>query len=71
MNTMVIPRIKNLVLGFFFTGLIAGYYILLRKLSYVIKCKKIRDVKTNNWQMLEEYIGLHSDASFTHGFCPD
>jgi integral membrane sensor domain MASE1 len=48
-----------------------GIKILSGLLPICAKCKRIRDVKTNNWQMLEEYIGLHSDASFTHGFCPD
>ncbi len=31
-------------------------------------CKKIRT--ENQWVSLEEYIGRHSDASFSHGFCP-
>ena len=33
-------------------------------------CKKIRDEK-NEWQVLEAYITKHSEASFTHGVCPD
>ena len=33
-------------------------------------CKKIRD-DTGYWQQLEEYIGTHSGAEFTHGICPD
>ena len=33
-------------------------------------CKKIRDEK-NDWQQLEVYITKHSEASFTHGVCPD
>lgn len=33
-------------------------------------CKKIRDEK-NEWQPLEAYITKHSEASFTHGVCPD
>lgn len=35
------------------------------------KCKKIRDVEKNEWQVLEEYIDEHSNAQFTHGLCPD
>jgi len=31
-------------------------------------CKKIRD-DNGYWQQLEEYIAMHSDAQFTHGFC--
>ena len=33
-------------------------------------CKKIRDEK-NEWQPIEQYISKHSEASFTHGVCPD
>ena len=34
------------------------------------KCKKIRDDK-GYWNHLESYIEEHSDASFSHGLCPD
>ena len=34
------------------------------------KCKKIRDDK-GYWNHLETYIEKHSDASFTHGLCPE
>jgi len=33
-------------------------------------CKKIRNTG-EIWQNLEEYLIEHSDASFTHGMCPD
>jgi ligand-binding sensor domain-containing protein len=33
-------------------------------------CKKIRDDK-GYWDHLEKYIQTHSEASFTHGICPD
>jgi len=33
-------------------------------------CKKIRDDR-GTWKILEEYIGDHSEAKFTHGICPD
>lgn len=33
-------------------------------------CKKIRDDK-GYWSQIEEYIGTHTDAEFTHGICPD
>ena len=33
-------------------------------------CKKIRDTH-GHWNKLETYISEHSDASFTHGLCPD
>ncbi len=33
-------------------------------------CKKIRDDK-GYWRQIEAYITDHSNAAFTHGFCPD
>lgn len=33
-------------------------------------CKKIRD-SVGHWNMLESYIEKHSQAHFTHSFCPD
>jgi PAS domain S-box-containing protein len=33
-------------------------------------CKKIRDDK-GYWNTLEQYIGEHSGAEFSHGLCPD
>jgi phosphoserine phosphatase RsbU/P len=33
-------------------------------------CKKIRDAK-GNWQRVENYIEVHSEARFTHGYCPE
>jgi len=33
-------------------------------------CKKIRNDK-NYWEQIESYISSHSNASFTHGICPD
>jgi two-component system cell cycle response regulator len=34
-------------------------------------CKKIRDDNTGQWHHLETYIEKHSEATFTHGLCPD
>jgi len=33
-------------------------------------CKKIRDDR-NIWKQLEQYISEHSEAKFSHGYCPD
>jgi PAS domain S-box-containing protein len=33
-------------------------------------CKKIRN-DTGYWQSVEHYIAAHSEATFTHGMCPD
>lgn len=33
-------------------------------------CKRIRDDR-NYWQQLETYVSEHSEAVFSHGFCPE
>jgi CheY-like chemotaxis protein len=33
-------------------------------------CKKIRDDK-GYWSQVESYVQMHSEATFTHGLCPD
>ena len=33
-------------------------------------CKKIRDGQ-DYWHQVESYIAKHTDATFTHGFCPE
>jgi hypothetical protein len=33
-------------------------------------CKKIRD-EGGDWSAVEAYVQAHSEASFTHGICPD
>jgi YesN/AraC family two-component response regulator len=33
-------------------------------------CKKIRD-DNNYWHQVESYVQKHSEATFTHGLCPD
>jgi hypothetical protein len=33
-------------------------------------CKRIRN-NEGEWQQIEEYITVHSEADFTHGICPD
>ena len=33
-------------------------------------CKRIRNDE-GDWQQIEEYITVHSEADFTHGICPD
>lgn len=34
-------------------------------------CKKIRDTHTDEWQSVDTYITKHSEATFTHGLCPE
>jgi len=33
-------------------------------------CKKVRDDQ-NYWHQVESYIAEHTDATFTHSYCPD
>ncbi len=33
-------------------------------------CKRIRD-NTGEWQPIERYVGERTEASFTHGMCPE
>ena len=33
-------------------------------------CKKVRDDQ-NYWHQVETYIAQHTDATFTHSYCPD
>jgi hypothetical protein len=33
-------------------------------------CKKVRDDR-GYWEQIEQYIASRTDASFTHGICPD
>ena len=34
------------------------------------RCKMVRDDK-GYWQEIEEFVGRHSDAEFSHGLCPE
>ena len=31
-------------------------------------CKRVRDDR-GYWQQVEEYLGMHSEAQFTHSIC--
>jgi hypothetical protein len=44
--------------------------VLSGLLPICASCKNIRDDR-GHWRVLEEYIGEHSEAEFTHGICPD
>jgi len=44
--------------------------VLQGLLPICAQCKKIRDAE-GTWQHLEVYIGEHSDARFSHGYCPE
>lgn len=46
----------------------------VKKLSGLLpicsNCKKVRDDE-GYWEQIEEYISKHSEADFSHGYCPD
>jgi len=53
-----------------FQDVLASVKTLTGQLSICCYCKKIRD-EAGNWPEIETYVMKHSDASFTHGMCPD
>jgi len=44
--------------------------VLKGLLPICASCKSIRDDK-GSWHRMEEYIQKHTDAQFTHGYCPE
>lgn len=44
--------------------------ILTGMLPMCANCKKIRD-ENDQWLSLETYISRHSEATFSHGLCPE
>jgi two-component system, response regulator PdtaR len=53
-----------------FQQVLASFKTLTGRLSICCYCKKIRD-EAGNWPEVETYVMEHSDASFTHGMCPE
>jgi two-component system, response regulator PdtaR len=53
-----------------FQEVLASVKTLTGRLSICCYCKKIRD-EAGNWPDVETYVMQHSDASFTHGMCPE
>jgi CheY-like chemotaxis protein len=51
-------------------GLHQRVTVLEGLLPICCSCKRIRDGK-GNWQRIESYIEIHSEARFTHGYCPE
>jgi ligand-binding sensor domain-containing protein len=49
---------------------LAHVKVLSGLLPICASCKKIRDDR-GYWNKLEQYIGDHSQAAFSHGICPD
>jgi CheY-like chemotaxis protein len=53
-----------------FQEVLASVKTLTGRLSICCYCKKIRD-EAGDWPDIETYVMKHSNASFTHGLCPD
>jgi hypothetical protein len=79
LETLVNTAIRLVI--FFLTVLLVDREVKRRALLEEVKilrgllpicsfCKKIR-TKDNTWVPVEEYLYEHSEAEFTHGFCPD
>ncbi|OQW96384.1 MAG: hypothetical protein BWK77_04995 [Verrucomicrobia bacterium A1] len=49
---------------------LAEIKLLQGLLPICAQCKKIRD-DHGLWQHMEVYVGQHSNAQFSHGYCPD
>jgi len=49
---------------------LADVKLLQGLLPICLYCKRIRDDR-NYWQQVDQYIGQHSGAKFSHGVCPD
>ena len=43
--------------------------VLTGLLPVCAECKKVRD-EGGEWHQMEQYISKHSDAQFSHGYCP-
>jgi ligand-binding sensor domain-containing protein len=50
---------------------LAEIKVLSGFLPICASCKRIRDDGNQSWMPLETYIHEHSQASFSHGICPD
>jgi hypothetical protein len=53
-----------------FAGAIARINTLHGLLPICCSCKKIRQ-DDGYWSQIEEYLQAHSDATFSHGICPE
>jgi CheY-like chemotaxis protein len=53
-----------------FQEVLASVKTLTGRLSICCYCKKIKD-EAGDWPDVETYVMKHSNASFTHGMCPD
>jgi len=59
---------ENLIVAL--QGVLAEVKTLSGLLPICCNCKKVRDDR-GYWNQIEAYIGKHSNAQFSHGYCPD
>jgi hypothetical protein len=52
------------------TEALSSAKVLRGLLPICAHCKKVRD-DGGYWTRIEDYISRHSEADFSHGFCPD
>jgi len=52
------------------TEALSSAKVLRGLLPICAHCKKVRDDE-GYWTRIEDYISRHSEADFSHGFCPD
>lgn len=62
--------IREKMLKAYVTEAMAKIKVLNGLIPICASCKKIRDDK-GYWSQLEEYINAHSEATFSHGVCPE
>ena len=63
MNTILGEKNKSI------SGYLAEIKILRGIVPICSFCKKIRDAE-GNWSEVEDYVSKHSEAQFSHSFCP-
>ncbi|MGA1843663.1 MAG: hypothetical protein ACMUIS_03765 [bacterium] len=68
--------LETVIIAFLVTILVVVTLRLLRKIKYLegllhmcVFCKRIRS--NGDWLAIEQFIGDHSHAEFSHGLCPD
>ncbi|HEY1406617.1 MAG TPA: hypothetical protein VF857_08420 [Spirochaetota bacterium] len=69
--TIIFTTIISMITAYFALRKYQKLYKLLSGVMTVCsKCKKIKD-ESNHWVQIDDYIHKHSEASFSHGYCPD
>jgi len=70
LSRLKVDMIREMELNAELQAALAEVHQLSGLLPICAWCKRIRD-DDGNWQQIESYISVHSEADFTHGICPD